>query len=474
MVGHPDDITNVAYSPNGHTFVSGARDGTVILWDAETGEILHHLEGHSDNVMVAYSPDGLNVLSGSCAHNRGASCALSMLLVWDVESGTALRRMEGHNNEVLSVAYSPDGQTIVSGAVDGSLILWDMTSALILDQIEVHTDAVNDVAISSDGTIAISASSDTTLKVWNVDTGEVTHTLEGHTQEVGVVAIAPDGTTAISASRYELILWDLTSGNITQQRYVDDVREIAISPDSATAFYFTCKFRYDTACVASDLVVWNLRTGEDILHYEVDGLMSTLTISPSGTTVIFPSTTLTLWSVSSGEIFRQFETRAGGTTNQIAFSPDETRIITASQDTTLTLWDRSTGEIVRTFEGHTDAVNDIAISPDGNTAISASADSTLILWDMGTGEILRRFEGHTGSVNSVVINPDGTFALSASDDNSIILWRLDSLDQIWEWVHENRYMPEATCQQRPVYGLLPCLDGTPPPSSTFVPNPTPE
>jgi WD40 repeat protein len=63
--GHSNYVRSVAYSPDGTKIISGSYDGTIKIWNANTGQCLKTLEGHSDRVLsVAYSPDGTKIISG--------------------------------------------------------------------------------------------------------------------------------------------------------------------------------------------------------------------------------------------------------------------------------------------------------------------------------------------------------------------------------------------------------------------------
>ncbi|KAG9103653.1 hypothetical protein FRC07_009949, partial [Ceratobasidium sp. 392] len=109
----------VAYSPNGLHLVSGSYDETVRIWDARTGEQLRQpLQGHTGRVLsVAYSPDGAYIVSGSSDNT---------VCIWDARTGEQVRHpLQGHTNSVRSVAYSPDGAYIVSGSSDNTVCIWD-------------------------------------------------------------------------------------------------------------------------------------------------------------------------------------------------------------------------------------------------------------------------------------------------------------------------------------------------------------
>jgi hypothetical protein len=125
--GHTKAVWSVTYSPDGGRIASGAMDGTVRIWDAESGrELRTLLRGYAFHVFsVAYSPDGARIASGA---EDGT------VRIWDVESGRELRTLRGHTFSVFSVAYSPDGRRIASGADDGTIRIWDAESGR-----ELHT-----------------------------------------------------------------------------------------------------------------------------------------------------------------------------------------------------------------------------------------------------------------------------------------------------------------------------------------------
>ena len=107
-----------------------------------------------------------------------------------------------------------------------------------------------------------------------------------------------------------------------------------------------------------------------------------------------------------------------------AFSPDGTKIVSASVDKTIRIWDTNTGkQIGLPLEGHTDSVLDASFSPDGKKIVSSSHDYTIRIWDAITGrQIGQPLTGHTGSVTTVTFSPDGKYIVSASADKTIRVW----------------------------------------------------
>ena len=108
-----------------------------------------------------------------------------------------------------------------------------------------------------------------------------------------------------------------------------------------------------------------------------------------------------------------------------AFSPDGTRVVTASVDQTARLWDAATGKALVTLEWSTLFRSySAAFSPDGTRVVTASSDNTARLWDAATGKALVTLEGHTDRVISAAFSPDGTRVVTASDDHTAQIWRV--------------------------------------------------
>ncbi|HRI65650.1 MAG TPA: pentapeptide repeat-containing protein, partial [Polyangium sp.] len=142
----------VAWDPGGELLAAGFGDGTVRLFDAQSGDLLRVLAGHTNTVScVVFSANGQTIASGS--HDN-------TLRLWHVNSGRSLRALEGHKSSVLSVAFSPNGQTIASGSHDSTLRLWDVNSGRPLLALEEHQDSVWSVAFSPNGQTIASGSDD--------------------------------------------------------------------------------------------------------------------------------------------------------------------------------------------------------------------------------------------------------------------------------------------------------------------------
>lgn len=256
LVGHRGLIRTLAFSPRGDLLASGSDDCTVCLWDLQSGLSIARLEGHDSRVYcVAFSPDGAVLASGSADRTiRIRPVAGITPMGLEVERVHRLQRLEGHEAEVLSLAFTPDGETLISGSNDRSLRVWDIHHGQCLQQLVGHRSGVSSLAISPDGEILASGSFDRTVRLWSLVQHQPLAELSGHRAGVLSVVFSPDGQRLASAGNDKQIrLWEVASGTLqtTLHGHGARVTALAFSPDGCLL-----------ASAASDhtVRVWELRS----------------------------------------------------------------------------------------------------------------------------------------------------------------------------------------------------------------------
>lgn len=208
--GHRHFVYRMALSPDGHTLASPSEDGTVRLWDLESGQVLRSLEHEDRPVCVAWKPDGVILATGTGD--------LSKVYLWEVASGKRLRILEGHELGVTGAAWSPDGTVLATCSMDKTVRLWDAVSGQELRKFKGHSSGVESVAWSPDGSRLCSASTDMSVKLWKVETGNNVRTLSGHKDDAYSAVWSPIRHQIASSSADKTVrIWDTETG---QELYV--------------------------------------------------------------------------------------------------------------------------------------------------------------------------------------------------------------------------------------------------------------
>jgi WD40 repeat protein len=153
------------------------------------------------------------------------------------------------------------------------------------------------------------------------------------------------------------------------------------------------------------------------------GSVESAAYSPDGTRIVTASAdkTARIWDARTGVQLFVLSGHADRV-QSAAYSPDNTRIVTAAADKTARIWDARSGAALAVLKGHGDAVNCAAFSPDGAQVVTASEDMTARIWDADSGKELRVLSGHRNHVNTAAYSPDGAKILTASDDKTAEIW----------------------------------------------------
>src|SRR5215510_2904469 len=206
-------LRSVAVSPDGRLLATVGENGTVVLFDVESGALRQRLEEHSKNEHVwdvVFHPQGAWLAgAGDDQH----------IIRWSLPSGDKpAEQLQAWkvSAQVQALAVSPDGQLLASGDPDGVISLWQAETGELVRRLEGHRERIAEssgLAFSPSGKLLASASYDDTARVWEVGTGKTVQVLKGHNGDVQGVAFSPDEKRIATSSRDKrLVLWDVESG----------------------------------------------------------------------------------------------------------------------------------------------------------------------------------------------------------------------------------------------------------------------
>jgi WD40 repeat protein/transcriptional regulator with XRE-family HTH domain len=448
LEGHQDAIEGLAFSPDGTLLATAADDATVRIWDVASGEVQRELADFSDAVYsVAFSPDGQHLASAteerlqiwetrtsretlsievsafyvafSPDGRRLAASTGSAVTLWEARTGREQLTLGGHTTWVQSLAFSPDGEQLLTASLDGTARLWDITPGA-----EALTLVANGnrVAFSPDGERLATGGLDGIARLWDRGSGEQLAALAGHAQGLFGVAYSPDGQRLATASLDGTAkVWDTASGEelLTLAGHSHIIRDVAFGLDGR---------RVATASFDGTAKVWDAESGQEILTLSGhEGLVTGVAFSPNGSRLATASTDATakIWTLPDGELLLTLSGHTDAIPD-IAFNPDGTRLVTVSNDATGRVWDAETGRELFTLAGHTANIWSVAFSPDGRLIATASGDKTAKIWDAATGTELQTLPGAPGDATSVAFSPrDGGAELAvASADGTVRLYLL--------------------------------------------------
>ena len=295
--------SQVVFTPDGRIIGVASRDG-VYLYTADSLDNVRYIKTMDEIITLAFSPDGEILATGSIFHTLDLEN--NTLQLWRVSDGTLLKTIDNQDSLIQSIAFSPDGRFLASGGMpdDGLYIgvrIWqvaDSSLARTLKGFGKTGGLIQSISFSPDSQILAGGASDGVVRLWRASTGEGIGILDGKTAPIDsmvgintVEAFSPDGNAIALAANYDILLRRVSDGNLLR-----------------------------------------------ILKGHLDCLSS------------------------------------------LTFSPDGQLLASASSDHTVRLWQVSDGSLLRTLDSFTQAVNSVDFSPDGRTLAMGSADGTVQLW----------------------------------------------------------------------------------------------
>ena len=206
---YDDSVGSVIFNSDGSRAVTAAGDlggGIIEDWKTETGEIINSLEYDRALNSLAYAPDDSMVAAGEGYRDQA-------LMIWKSDTGEIIREIE-EDEDFNAVVFCSDSERVFAG-LDSGIKVWEIESGELVNDFNGYEGEVRSLDLSADDSIAVSSALAEGVKVWNVDTGEVITTFLEHESIVESVSISSDGSKVVSGSRDETVkVWDANTGEV--------------------------------------------------------------------------------------------------------------------------------------------------------------------------------------------------------------------------------------------------------------------
>ncbi len=434
--GHTNHVWAARFSHDEQTVVTAAEDG-IRLFSAADGHLVRANRNIGGVMSLLFSPAGDSIATA----DRGGS-----LTLWDVATGTSrYQRPDLSVSCTDCVTFSLDGSRIAAGTQGGVTIFEAETGTILARTRTIDTNSAEHVRFTADGQFVFSSAENGGARLDRASDGANFEIFSGHASFVDALAASPDKHTFATGARDGTVrLWTLeptigssylpfrpdfpeTSASLTWAAYSPDgstmvvgeqTRGPTLLTEGGLAFYDIKNKTYKAVephhhdyirfGAFSPNGKWLVTVSEGDGIFKLDGKQ------------IFEPPMVMLWDVGK----RELVTVLRGETdriNNVKFSPDSSKFVTASNEGVARLWESKTGALLATLSGHTGIVFDAIFSADGSHIVTISQDRTARLWNED-GHFITALAGHTDNVRHVAISPNGLLVATGSDDFSVRLW----------------------------------------------------
>lgn len=424
------------------------RDPSFLL----TGARLTQFEAWRANATVALTADERALIDASLAERERRAAAEAERVAREL----ALQRRARRILQALLVVF------LSAAVIAGGLAWWanvERTNAQTQAAILLAQQAENEVENGNPDRAVLLALEALTRYPYTaqaehalgqaVTLGRAERFLAGHTSTVGGVAWSADGARVATASTDHTVrIWDVATGmELRRADANNQAYSVAWSPDGSTLFFATGdRFLYDRGNQGVDVFRWDLDDPPALLYHapeyplnDAQGVQNgnaeklmvaentshSIATSPSGDrlALIADHGVIVIDLKDPDEIL----TLSGHTdlVYSVAWSPDETRLLTAGADQTARIWDARDGRLLRTIDSIGQVVTAAVWSPDGTGVALSTRQRSVVIFAADTGYKLMSLNATQGPVWDLAWSPDGAYLATADESGAILVWSVE-------------------------------------------------
>ncbi|WP_433733642.1 TIR domain-containing protein [Nocardia sp. CA-129566] len=414
--GSSGSVFRVAFNPTGELLAVGGVDGTLALWDPLSCSKIRDLPGHTGRVYTVSFHPNLPILASGDTDGG--------LRLWDADTGAERQALTDHSAAIYWLAFDPSGELLASGDSAGLVCLRVSTTGELRHRLTAHTGSIWPFAFRPDGAQLAITDDQFTTRLWDPVTGACKHTLTGHGRQVRTVTFNADGTLLAGVGNDGVVrLWDPVTGRL--------VRRLIGSEDRLLTFesaVFSAVRPQQLGMVGNDgrLSLFNLDTDLYERHINVESApIWAIAFDPTGDFVATANDddTVIIWVRTTGALHAVCAEHRGRV-RSIAFNAEGTLMATGCDDSFVRLWDVQSGRFLRALRGHRDRVYAVAFHDD--RLASVSWDTTVRIWDLESGTDLHQLTRHTGRLWTAAVDPHTGTLATGGDDLVVRLWDIAS------------------------------------------------
>jgi len=398
-----------------------SEDGSVLASDYYNEVLIYERSGdgytYSHTIVdedyyysLGLAPDGKMLATGNSDGE---------LKIWDVATGELKNTVSAHSDYINNLDWSPDSTMIGTASDDGMVAVFAANSGTKISEHVIPDSYCYGITFSHDNTSVFFSCNSKEIVLWNFKTDVEEKVFVGGETVFDSIKLDENGSKVLGFDDIygRVVLWDYDSAEqkTILDFYNDDFYSLAVSPDGSKYFWLDGNDVTTIVGKEGDYYVNQVDESYDQILAPVFNKDGTILIG--GTFYGY----VNFRDAETGEELSYFDAHDDWI-RQVAISPDESKIATASDDKTVKVWDYNSYELLFTLEGHTDYVRAVAFSPDGKWIASGGDDKTVRIWDANTGELKHVLEGHEYWVYAVNFTPDGTMLGSAGGDSYVLLW----------------------------------------------------